>query len=289
MSFIEIKDLKFSYTDEDDKPAAVIKGIDLSIEKGEFVAVLGRNGSGKSTLAKLLNMILEPESGEITVDGIKLSPNMSDEDVLAVRKNVGMVFQNPDNQLVATVVEEDIAFGPENLGVESAEIRVRVDSALERVGMKEYARHAPSRLSGGQKQRIAIAGVLAMMPRCIIFDEATAMLDPAGRDEVMKTICSLNREQGITIVHITHNMDEAVLADRVVVIDKGEIIMQGKPADVFSDVEKMFEIGLAVPQVTELCHILRKQGVDIPEGIITEEDAARAILSAAGISKGQVF
>ncbi len=285
MSFIEIKDLKFSYLDEDEKSATVINGINLNIEKGEFLAILGRNGSGKSTLAKLMNMILEPESGEITVDGIKLSPNMSDKDILEVRKNVGMVFQNPDNQLVATVVEEDIAFGPENLGIESSEIRRRVDNALETVGMKEYAKHAPSRLSGGQKQRIAIAGVLAMMPRCIIFDEATAMLDPAGRDEVMRTICKLNKERQITIVHITHDMSEAVLADRVVVMDRGEIVMQGRPCEIFSQVEKMFEIGLAVPQVTELCHILKTHGVELPDGIITEDEAAVAIF---GIGKGRV-
>lgn len=285
MSFIEIKDLKFSYLDEDEKSATVINGINLNIEKGEFLAILGRNGSGKSTLAKLMNMILEPESGEITVDGIKLSPNMSDKDILEVRKNVGMVFQNPDNQLVATVVEEDIAFGPENLGIESSEIRRRVDNALETVGMKEYAKHAPSRLSGGQKQRIAIAGVLAMMPRCIIFDEATAMLDPAGRDEVMRTICKLNKERQITIVHITHDMSEAVLADRVVVMDRGEIVMQGRPCEIFSQVEKMFEIGLAVPQVTELCHILKTHGVELPDGIITEDEAAAAIF---GIGKGRV-
>lgn len=285
MSFIEIKDLKFSYLDEDEKSATVINGINLNIEKGEFLAILGRNGSGKSTLAKLMNMILEPESGEITVDGIKLSPNMSDKDILEVRKNVGMVFQNPDNQLVATVVEEDIAFGPENLGIESSEIRRRVDNALETVGMKEYAKHAPSRLSGGQKQRIAIAGVLAMMPRCIIFDEATAMLDPAGRDEVMRTICKLNKERQITIVHITHDMSEAVLADRVVVMDRGEIVMQGRPCEIFSQVEKMFEIGLAVPQVTELCHILKTHGVELPDGIITEDEAATAIF---GIGKGRV-
>ena len=285
MSFIEIKDLKFSYLDEDEKSATVINGINLNIEKGEFLAILGRNGSGKSTLAKLMNMILEPESGEITVDGIKLSPNMSDKDILEVRKNVGMVFQNPDNQLVATVVEEDIAFGPENLGIESSEIRRRVDNALETVVMKEYAKHAPSRLSGGQKQRIAIAGVLAMMPRCIIFDEATAMLDPAGRDEVMRTICKLNKERQITIVHITHDMSEAVLADRVVVMDRGEIVMQGRPCEIFSQVEKMFEIGLAVPQVTELCHILKTHGVELPDGIITEDEAAVAIF---GIGKGRV-
>ena len=218
MSFIEIKDLKFSYLDDENKRTEVLKGINLNIEKGEFLAILGRNGSGKSTLAKLLNMILEPESGEIIVDSLKLSPDLDDSQILAVRKNIGMVFQNPDNQLIATVVEEDVAFGPENLGIDSAEIKLRVESALETVGMTEYRRHAPSRLSGGQKQRVAIAGILAMMPRCIILDEATAMLDPAGRSEVMNTVRRLNSEFGITIVHITHNMDEVVLADRVVVM-----------------------------------------------------------------------
>ncbi len=287
MSFIEIKDLKFSYLDEDDKRAAVINGINLNIEKGEFVAILGRNGSGKSTLAKLINMILEPESGSITVNGITFGENMSEEEILNVRKNVGMVFQNPDNQLVATVVEEDIAFGPENLGLESEEIRNRVKNALRTVGMSEYAKHAPSRLSGGQKQRIAIAGVLAMMPECIIFDEATAMLDPAGRDEVMNTICSLNREHGITVIHITHNMNEAVLADRVIVMDKGELIMQGKPSEIFSQADKMFKIGLALPQVTELCHILKSQGAELSEGIVTEEEAANAIMRIASGVKGR--
>lgn len=279
MSFIEIKDLKFSYLDDDQKRTEVLKGLDLNIEKGEFLAILGRNGSGKSTLAKLLNMILEPESGEIIVDGLKLSPELDDEQILAVRRNVGMVFQNPDNQLVATVVEEDIAFGPENLGIESQEIRLRVDSALETVGMTEYAKHAPARLSGGQKQRVAIAGILAMMPRCIIFDEATAMLDPAGREEVMNTICRLNRDFGITIVHITHNMDEVVLADRVIVMDKGVIALEGTPKEVFSEVDRMQSIGLAVPQVTELCHELAKQGVSLPEGIISEDEALELICS----------
>lgn len=277
MAFICVKGLKFSYLDEDGKKNTVLKGIDLTIEKGEFVAVLGRNGSGKSTLAKLLNLILEKEDGSIIVDGIELSGDISDEELMRHRKNVGMVFQNPDNQLVATVVEEDIAFGPENLGLDPLEIRLRVDSALESVGMSQYSKHAPSKLSGGQKQRIAIAGVLAMMPRCIIFDEATAMLDPAGRDEVMSTICRLNKEFGITVIHITHNMSEAVLADRVVVIDSGEIAMQGTPEEVFSRVDELFALGLAVPQVTELCHILKKSGIKLPDGIITEEQAIKAL------------
>ncbi len=287
MAFIEIKGLKFSYLDEDGQKNTVLKGIDLDIEKGEFVAVLGRNGSGKSTLAKLLDLILDKEEGSIVVDGIQLSGDISDGQLLTHRKNVGMVFQNPDNQLVATVVEEDIAFGPENLGLESLEIRLRVDSALESVGMTQYAKHAPSKLSGGQKQRIAIAGVLAMMPRCIIFDEATAMLDPAGRDEVMSTICTLNKEFGITVIHITHNMSEAVLADRVVVIDNGEIAMEGYPEDVFSRVEELFTLGLAVPQVTELCHILKKSGIALPEGVITEERALEVLSNLLDKKEGE--
>ncbi len=287
MAFIEIKGLKFSYLDEDGQKNTVLKGIDLDIEKGEFVAVLGRNGSGKSTLAKLLDLILEKEEGSIVVDGIQLSGDISDGQLLTHRKNVGMVFQNPDNQLVATVVEEDIAFGPENLGLESLEIRLRVDSALESVGMTQYAKHAPSKLSGGQKQRIAIAGVLAMMPRCIIFDEATAMLDPAGRDEVMSTICTLNKEFGITVIHITHNMSEAVLADRVVVIDNGEIAMEGSPEDVFSRVEELFTLGLAVPQVTELCHVLKKSGIALPEGVITEERALEVLSNLLDKKEGE--
>ena len=279
MAFIEIKGLTFSYTDDDGNKSTVIDGIDLKVEKGEFLAVLGRNGSGKSTLAKLINMILESDSGSIKIDGVTLSPDMSEEEMMSVRRNVGMVFQNPDNQLVATVVEEDIAFGPENLGLDPEEIRLRVDSALETVGMSEYAKHAPARLSGGQKQRIAIAGILAMMPRCIIFDEATAMLDPAGRDEVMSTICKLNKEFGITVIHITHNMNEVSLADRVVVIDKGRIIKEGTPRQVFSDAKGMFDIGLAVPQVTELCHLLASKGVNIPTDVITEEEALDVLCS----------
>ena len=286
MAFIEIKDLTFSYTDDDGNKNTVLEGINLSVEKGEFVAVLGRNGSGKSTLAKLINMILESESGSIVVDGVTLNPDMSDEDVMKVRRSVGMVFQNPDNQLVATVVEEDIAFGPENLGIDPEEIRLRVDSALETVGMSAYAKHAPSRLSGGQKQRIAIAGILAMMPGCIVFDEATAMLDPAGREEVMSTVCRLNREFGITVIHITHNMDEAVLAHRVVVIDKGRIRLDGTPREVFSKVDELFGMGLATPQVTELCHLLKKEGIELPDGIITEEEALEAICDALARGAG---
>ncbi len=251
MPFIETKELSFTYTDEEN-PQPVLHEVSLSFEKGEFVAILGRNGSGKSTFAKLLNLVLEASSGEITIDGRPVHSELSEEEIIDLRRRVGMVFQNPDNQLVATVVEEDVAFGPENLGVEPTEIRRRVDEALEAVGMTEYARHAPHKLSGGQKQRIAIAGVIAMLPHCIIFDESTAMLDPRGRAEVMDTIEKLNRERGITVLLITHNMDEAVRAHRVVVIDEGKVCMAGTPREVFARVDELFDLGLAVPQATEL-------------------------------------
>ncbi|MGM9681772.1 MAG: energy-coupling factor transporter ATPase [Eubacteriales bacterium] len=288
MPYIEIKDLYFHYTDENELPIPVLEGINLSIEKGSFVAILGRNGSGKSTLAKLLNLILEPSSGSITIGGRPITSDMTDEEILAVRKSVGMVFQNPDNQLVATVVEEDVAFGPENLGLPSDEIRRRVDDALAAVGMTEYARHAPHKLSGGQKQRVAIAGILAMMPECILFDESTAMLDPMGRAEVMKTIEMLNREKGITVLTITHNMEEAVLADRVLVLDQGKIVLDGTPKEIFSRVEALHALGLAVPQVTELFYSLRKSGVRLPDGILDEEGAAEIICKILKDPKGKV-
>lgn len=275
--YIEIKDLCFHYTDDDNKPIEVLKGLDLTIEKGSFTAILGRNGSGKSTLARLLSLILEPSSGEITVNGIKCTPEMTDEDIIKVRRSLGMVFQNPDNQLVATVVEEDVAFGPENLGIEPNEIRRRVESSLEAVGMTEYARHAPSKLSGGQKQRIAIAGVIAMMPDCIIFDESTAMLDPLGRSDVMKIMQKLNHENGMTIITITHNMDEAILADRVIVLDDGRITLDGTPNEIFTKVDELHAMGLAVPQASELIHKLRAAGAKLPSGIISDAEAADAI------------
>lgn len=271
MSFIETKNLSFTYTDEDD-PQPVLHEVSLSFEKGEFVAILGRNGSGKSTFAKLLNLVLEATDGTITIDGKAVHAELSEEEIIALRKNVGMVFQNPDNQLVATVVEEDVAFGPENLGIEPAEIRRRVDEALEIVDMTAYARHAPHKLSGGQKQRIAIAGVIAMLPDCILFDESTAMLDPRGRAEVMATIEKLNRERGITVLLITHNMDEAVRADRVVVIDDGRVRMDGTPREVFAQVDELFALGLAVPQATELA--ARLELSDIP---LTPAEGADAI------------
>ena len=261
-NFIEIKDLRFSYiNDLEDPPVKteVLKGVTLNIKKGEFVAVLGHNGSGKSTLAKCINAINLPESGGVYVAGMDTIDEMN---LLPIRQRVGMVFQNPDNQIVATIVEEDVAFALENMGVAPDEIRRRVDEALKAVGMYEYRMHAPHKLSGGQKQRVAIAGIIAMRPDCILLDEPTAMLDPKGRQEVMKTIKMLN-EQGVTIVLITHYMEEAAQAERVVVIDGGEVVMDDVPRKIFSQVEKMKSLGLDVPQVTELAWELQKAGYDI--------------------------
>jgi energy-coupling factor transport system ATP-binding protein len=277
MSFIHIKGLEFSYVNEFEEPPVkntVLKGIDLDIEKGEFVAVLGHNGSGKSTLAKCINAINLPEKGEVLVDGLD---TINEENLLPIRKRVGMVFQNPDNQIVATIVEEDVAFALENLGVEPTEIRRRVDEALKTVGMYEYRMHAPHKLSGGQKQRVAIAGVIAMQPECIVLDEPTAMLDPKGRSEVMKTIKMLNKEKGVTIVLITHYMEEAAQADRVVVIDGGEKIMDNVPQKIFSQVSVMRNLGLDVPQVTEIADFLKNSGYDISNEIITEDECVDAL------------
>ena len=249
---ITIENAHFSYpaADENAKPVEVLKGISLEFEHGELVAVLGHNGSGKSTLAKLLNAVLLPTEGKVTVTGI----DTKEEDrLLEIRQHVGMVFQNPDNQIVATTVEEDVAFGLENIGVPSAEMRVRVDQALQAVGMYEYREHAPHQLSGGQKQRVAIAGIIAMRPDCIVLDEPTAMLDPQGRKEVMRTIRLLNRDYGITVILITHEMDEAAQCDRVIVVDHGEVRMDAKPEKVFSHVQEMRAIGLDVPQAALLC------------------------------------
>ena len=277
--FIKIENLSFSYEDEESGDVVVLEDFNLEIEKGSLVAILGHNGSGKSTLAKLINMILTPNSGKITVDGLDITkPDLTEDELFENRRNVGMVFQNADNQLVATVVEEDVAFGPENLGIEPSEIRRRVDDALAAVGMSEYAKHSPHQLSGGQKQRIAIAGIIAMMPRCIIFDESTAMLDPAGRREVMDTIIRLNREYGITILHITHYMNEAAMCDRVVVINDGKTLLDGKPEEVFSNVEKLCEIGLDVPQTTELLYELRCEGFDVSLEKLSVADAAGEIM-----------
>ncbi len=251
MEFIKLENVSFAYDDDGDGQGdnPVLRDLSLTINKGELVAVLGHNGSGKSTLAKLIKLILTPTSGKIWVDGMEITtPDLTEDQLFENRRSVGMVFQNPDNQLVATIVEEDIAFGCENLGIEPDEIRMRVDDALCTVGMTEFARHSPHQLSGGQKQRVAIAGVIAMMPKCIIFDESTAMLDPSGRREVMDTIIRLNREFGITVLHITHYMNEAAMCDRVVVINDGKIEMDGKPHEVFTEVERLTEMGLDVPQ-----------------------------------------
>ena len=279
--YIHAKDLCFSYRDGDGRSESpALHDFSVDIRRGEYVAVLGHNGSGKSTFAKLLNLILEPTAGELTVNGVELTrKDLSDAEILALRKNVGMVFQNPDNQMVATVVEQDVAFGPENLGIAREEIRARVDSALAAVGMTQYAKHEPHRLSGGQKQRVAIAGVLAMLPECIIFDESTAMLDPRGRHEVMDTMERLNREEGITVLHITHYMEEAARADRVIVINDGSVLLDGAPSEVFSRVDELRAVGLDVPQGTELLYELRRAGWDLPEGLTSVEDCTAALLS----------
>ena len=274
--FIELKNVTFSYiTEYDDETVktTALKSISLEINRGEFVAVLGHNGSGKSTLAKLLNAINLPESGKVYINGMDTT---DDNNLFDIRKTVGMVFQNPDNQIVATVVEDDVAFALENIGVEPHEIRRRVDEALKTVGMYEYREHAPHKLSGGQKQRIAIAGVLAMKPECIVLDEPTAMLDPIGRREIMATITELNK-MGVTIVLITHYMDEAAKAKRVIVVDSGEIIMDDTPKKVFSQVEKLKSIGLDVPQVTELTHELIKEGIPLADDIIDEDECYEAL------------
>lgn len=274
-NIIEIKDLRFSYPAEEGKePAEVLKGIDLDIKEGEFTAILGHNGSGKSTLAKHMNAILLPTSGKVIVDGI----DTADESRLfELRQQAGMVFQNPDNQIVSSVVEEDVAFALENLGVPYEEMRRRVDEALRAVNMYDYRLHSPAQLSGGQKQRIAIAGIIAMEPKCIILDEPTAMLDPRGRKEIMAVIKKMNREKGVTIVLITHYMDEAAQCGRVVVMDKGRIVLDDTPRAVFSHVDKIKKIGLDVPQVTELAWELKKAGYDISSEIITEEECVDAI------------
>lgn len=277
---IHAKDLCCSY-EEDGKRMPVLRGVSLDIRRGEYVAILGHNGSGKSTLAKLLNGILEPDSGTLLVAGTDLSsPDISEDDIYALRREVGMVFQNPDNQLVATIVEEDVAFGPENLGIPSEEIRRRVDEALAIVGMSDYARHEPHRLSGGQKQRVAIAGLIAMMPSCMIFDESTAMLDPKGRREVIETFERLNRERGITVLTITHYMSEAARADRVIVLDDGKIIADATPREVFANPERLAAAGLDVPQCTSLVHALRARGIAMDGEPINTEECADMICRA---------
>ena len=271
---IQARGLTFRYTTAEGVAPTVLDQVNLDIEAGSFVAILGHNGSGKSTFAKHLNAILLPTSGKVYVDGM----DTTDEDkLLDIRRTVGMVFQNPDNQIVASVVEEDVAFAPENLGVPSDEIRRRVDEALEAVGMTEYARHAPHLLSGGQKQRVAIAGVLAMRPRCIVLDEPTAMLDPVGRREVLDTVCRLQRELGMTVVLITHHMDEAARAQRLVVMDNGHVVMDGPPAQVFQNVVGLRRLGLEVPDSVSLLYELRQAGLDVPLDVLTCEDCAQAL------------
>lgn len=277
--YIEFKDVSFGYIDDIDNETPeenVISNMSLSIEKGDFVAILGHNGCGKSTLAKLCNAIVTPQMGKVFVDGI----DTSDEDrILDIRRKVGMVFQNPDNQIVATIVEDDVAFGPENLGVEPTEIRQRVDEALKQVEMYDFRLFEPHKLSGGQKQRVAIAGIIAMKPECIVLDEPTAMLDPRGRYEVMKTIKMLNEEFGITVVLITHYMDEAVKANRVIVMDEGKIILDGKPKEVFTHIETLKKTGLDVPEATELTHMLIKRGLDLPDDILSIDELLESIVN----------
>ena len=271
---INAEDVRFSYVTAEGVAPIVLDGVSLSIEEGSFVAVLGHNGSGKSTLAKHFNSILLPTGGRVYVDGMDTA---DEELLLAIRRTVGMVFQNPDNQIVANVVEEDVAFAPENLGVPPEEIRRRVDDALKAVGMYEFREHAPHLLSGGQKQRIAIAGVIAMQPRCIVLDEPTAMLDPIGRADVLRTIKALNRQRGVTVVLITHHMDEAAQADRLVVMAKGRVAADGTPREVFQRVEELKAVGLTVPETTELLWQLRQAGVDVPLDALSDEECAQAL------------
>lgn len=281
-TIIKFDNVSFTYELEDEGIVNAVNDFSLEVPEGQFLAVLGHNGCGKSTVAKLINGILVPNKGKVTVEGMDTS---DEEKTVDIRKTVGMVFQNPDNQIVATIVEDDVAFGPENLGVEPSEIRKAVDSALKAVGMYEFRKREPHRLSGGQKQRVAIAGVIAMNTKCIVMDEPTAMLDPQGRKEVMDTVMKLNREFGITVILITHYMDEAVKADRVIVMDGGRIAMDGTPKEVFRNVERMKKLGLDVPQATELAYRLRKKGFKLPEDILDENECAEAILKVLEVRK----
>ena len=280
MEIIKTSELVYRYpVEEGETPQNALDGVDLTIEKGSFVVVLGHNGSGKSTLAKHMNAVVIPASGKVLVDGMDTA---AEENLLEVRRRVGMVFQNPDNQIVANVVEEDVAFGPENLGVPTEEIRRRVDASLRAVGMEQFADHAPHMLSGGQKQRIAIAGVIAMTPECIVLDESTAMLDPAGRREVLDTVQYLNRERGITVILITHHMNEAAYADRVVVMDHGKVAMDGTPMEILTQVERLQALGLSAPPTVQLLHALRGAGWDVSLDALTVEDCADQICRALG-------
>ena len=282
---IQTDALSFSYpVEEGQRRTTALDNVTLSIEKGSFVVVLGHNGSGNSTLAKHMNAVLLPSGGAVYVEGMDTK---KEELLLEIRRRVGMVFQNPDNQIVANVVEEDVAFAPENLGVPTAEIRRRVDDALAAVGMTEFTRHAPHLLSGGQKQRVAIAGVIAMEPECIVLDEATAMLDPSGRREVLDTVHRLNRERGITVVHITHHMSEAEDADRVIVMNDGVVAMDGAPREIFSRVEELQALGLAAPDTVELLRRLNRHGMDLPLTAITVDECARAIFQALHGAEGK--
>ena len=272
---IEVSRLRYAYDAQDGGETHIVfDGLDLSVRQGSFVAILGHNGCGKSTLAKHFNAVLLPSGGSVHVYGMDTK---DEEQLLAIRQHVGMVFQNPDNQIVSNVVEEDVAFAPENLGVPSEEIRRRVDDALRAVGMYEYRTYAPQLLSGGQKQRVAIAGVMAMQPECIVLDEPTAMLDPVGRKEVLEAVHALNREKGVTIILITHYMEEVVEADHVYVMDAGKVVMQGTPRSIFSQVERLKEYRLDVPQITLLAYELKKAGLDIPDGILTREELTEAL------------
>lgn len=281
-TIIKFDNVSFAYELEDEGIVNAVNDFSLEVPEGQFLAVLGHNGCGKSTVAKLINGILVPNKGKVTVEGMDTS---DEEKTVDIRKTVGMVFQNPDNQIVATIVEDDVAFGPENLGVEPSEIRKAVDSALKAVGMYEFRKREPHRLSGGQKQRVAIAGVIAMNTKCIVMDEPTAMLDPQGRKEVMDTVMKLNKEFGITVILITHYMDEAVKADRVVVMDGGRIAIDGTPKEVFKNVERMKKLGLDVPQATELACRLRKKGFKLPDNILDENECAEAILKILEVKK----
>lgn len=272
---IRFENVTYKYgADGDDNQLVAVQDINLSVKKGEYLVILGHNGSGKSTLSKLMNGLLLPTEGNVYVNGMNTK---EEENIWKIRKIAGMVFQNPDNQLVATIVEEDVAFGPENLGIPPEEIRRRVDKALDIVEMAEYKKHAPHLLSGGQKQRVAIAGILAMEPECVILDEPTAMLDPVGRAEVISTLKKLNRQEKKTIILITHYMDEAVEGDRVLIMEKGRIVMEGTPKDIFCQVDKVKELGLDVPQVTELAYELKKEGFDVPCDILTVEELVDAL------------